>query len=351
MPVEKVIRVLIAESFDADFFSEVADQQSGLFFYADGNIPVDVPPGMHVVYRPDISGSNLPLSDFLSGYDAVMVRPMEITAEDFKAADRLKLVVRGGAGINSINLDAAKSCGVVVENTPGQNSISTAEFSFALLMELVANRQVLRVHEDILADREELAEFYVGTELYQMKLAVIGVGNIGQSMARMARGFGMEVKGYSRSFTDERAQELGIGRAESLEEALSWAEIISLHAPLSEQTQHMIDAAACDVMRPGSWIINTARPGLMDPVAVRSALESGKLAGVAIDGDRMVPGESDEGTIEPYVHMAREFPDWRILTTHHVADNTRRAQRNIAEQCLAQIQAFFYEGKEINRVA
>ncbi|MCD6034315.1 MAG: serA 2 [Rickettsiales bacterium] len=307
-------------------------------------------PHYTINYQPDISISEI--ESALVSYEALIIRPKQVTAKAIEQAKSLRLIIRGGAGVNSIALEMAKTNNVVVENTPGQNSVSTAEYTFGLIYELVAQRKTVFAHVDVMeSDEEELLALlpmqYAGYELADKRLAVIGLGAIGQAVAARAKAFEMDVVAYSASFRDRiedpRVKALGIRQANTLDEAIGTADIISLHVPLTPQTQGMVNAEFIAKIKDGAVIIDTARPQLIDPIAFEDGLKTGKVGGLGMDGD--------PDLILPFVRLAKEYSHVPMLLSHHIADATEEAQIKITRQCLLQLEAFFKRGETINRVA
>lgn len=302
---------------------------------------------MHFYYHPTITPDAL--EEVLHVYDGLIVRPKTVSAKAIDNAMHLKLIIRGGAGVNAIACDKAQEKNVIVENTPGQNSIATAEFAFLTLMELLAKRPVRKAHKDVMQASENALlalkpEPYCASELYGKTLGIIGLGNIGQAMAIRARAFGMHVKTYSASFTeghiDMRVIKLDVDPVMSVEEACKDVDAVTLHAPLTDVSRGMINNAVFSTMREGTVLINTARPQLIDVDACGTHMS--KLGGLAIDGDSDV--------LLPFVAIAKKHPTIPALLTHHIADCTYEAQANITRQVLEQAKAYFVDDVVVNKV-
>jgi D-3-phosphoglycerate dehydrogenase len=333
--------VLIAESVHLPTLTRWCEAHQGTLHHAalKAYTPSD---SYQFYYQPDITVSALERS--LAQYDALIIRPKEVTANAITHAPHLKLIIRGGAGVNSIALETAKTKKVMVENTPGQNSISTAEYTFGLLYELVGRRQIVFAHVDIMesSEAELLAmqpEPYSGHELYGKTLAVIGLGAIGLHFATRAAAFGLNVLAYSRT---KKSEHPGITQTDTLEEALKAADIIALHVPLTDATRGMVNQAFLAKIKPGAMLLNTARPQLIDAKAFEQAVARGVIGGLGMDGD--------PDLIAPFVRIARNHADVPMLLTHHIADSTEEAQMKITAQCLRQLGAFFEEARVENGV-
>jgi D-3-phosphoglycerate dehydrogenase len=213
-------------------------------------------------------------------YDGLAVRSAtKVTRPVFEAASRLKVVGRAGIGVDNIDVPVATQRGVVVMNTPFGNSITTAEHAIALMFALA--RDIPAADRSTQAGKWEKSRF-MGVELTGKTLGVIGCGNIGSIVASRALGLRMKVAAYDPFLSEDRARELGVDKVE-LEQLFRRADFITLHTPLTDATRNIIDAAAIARMKPGVRIINCARGGLVVEADLVAALESGHVAGAAID--------------------------------------------------------------------
>ena len=213
-------------------------------------------------------------------YDGIAIRSAtKITAEVIKAAKKLKVVGRAGIGVDNVDIPAATAAGVIVMNTPFGNSITTAEHAIALMMALA--RELPAANASTHAGKWEKNRF-MGTELYGKVLGLIGAGNIGSIVADRAKGLKMHVVAFDPYLSPERAQEIGVEKVE-LNDLLARADFITLHTPLTAETKNIISADAINKMKKGARIINCARGGLVDEAALKVALDSGHLAGAALD--------------------------------------------------------------------
>ena len=259
------------------------------------------------------------LWEAIGGYTALIVRSdTRVTRQLIEAAPRLRVVGRAGAGVDNIDIGAATERGVVVLNAPGGNTISTAEHTVAMLLAL--SRNISQAAASVRAggwDRKR----YTGVELHGKVLGIIGVGRIGQQVARRARAFGMTVLGYDPFLSDEMAAQLHI-RLSSLDEIYAEADYLSLHAPLTQNTRHLISKAALKKCRPGVRVLNCARGGLVDEALLLEAIESGHVAGAALDVCEQEPPPPD------YPLLRRE----EVICTPHLGASTREAQEKVARQ-------------------
>jgi D-3-phosphoglycerate dehydrogenase len=212
----------------------------------------------------------------LAEADVLLVRSKtKVTREVLEAARKVKLVIRGGVGIDTIDTKAAAERGVRVRNTPKASSITVAELAFALM--LAAPTRLIEAHISMCQGKWEKNELK-RTELFGKTLTVVGLGNIASEVAKRAQAFGMTVFAYDPLVSPERAAELGVTLVADLEEALSKAHYVSIHVPLVESTRNLINREALAAMRKGAVLVNTARAGVIVAEDVVEALESGQLA-------------------------------------------------------------------------
>jgi phosphoglycerate dehydrogenase-like enzyme len=342
------IRVLIAEPFHLPTLASYVEANPDLHLHEA--LEAAARPGINLYYQPKLSPASVVLAPLLPGFDALMVRPKSITADDIAAADLLTLIIRGGAGVNAIAVEAARAKGIVVQNTPGQNSVSTAEFTLALLMELTGKRQIHTANRDVMTGAPRSPRRYSGTELCGKRVGLIGFGAIGKVMARMLRGLEMPVAVYSRSLTDAQAAAHDVQRVGDLSVLLASCAVVSLHVPLTPDTHHLLNAGRLCQMQSETVLINTARPALIDPEGLAVAMEQGHIGGFGLDGDVQLPGQPEENTLTPYLRVVERFTEIPALLTPHIADTTDEAQAKVTRQSLDQLLLFFREGKVVNGV-
>src|SRR5687767_3852214 len=234
--------------------------------------------GVDVDERPGLTKDEL--IAIIGEYDGLAIRSStKVTKEILDAATNLKVVGRAGIGVDNVDIPAASAKGVVVMNTPFGNSITTAEHAIALMFALA--RDLPEADRSTQAGKWEKNRF-MGVEVTNKTLGLIGAGNIGSIVADRALGLKMKVVAFDPFLTPERAQAIGVEKVE-LDELLKRADFITLHTPLIDATRNIIDAAAIEKMKPGVRIINCARGGLVDESALAAALKSGKIAGAAFD--------------------------------------------------------------------
>jgi D-3-phosphoglycerate dehydrogenase len=268
-----------------------------------------------------------PLEEILGDYDALVVRSAtKVTAAVIASGVRLKVIGRAGVGVDNVDVDAATRRGIVVANAPESNIVSAAEHTIGLLVALARN--IPQAHAALVAGRWERAK-WGGVELADKVLGVLGFGRIGRQVARRALGLQMKVIAYDPFVSAERFRELGVESA-SFDDVLARSDFLTLHLPLNDETRHAINAAAIASMRDGIRIVNAARGELLDEQALIAALESGKVAGAAID----------VFTEEPYSGPLLGAPN--IVLTPHLAASTEEAQDRagviVAEQVVAALE-------------
>jgi len=257
------------------------------------------------------------LKKLASDVDAIVVRSAsEITAEIINAAPKLKVVGRAGVGVDNIDLNAATDKGVIVMNTPGGNTIATAELTFTHL--LCSARPIAQANASMKSGKWDKKAYSAGTELFQKTLAVLGLGRIGSEVAKRALAFGMNVLAYDPFLTNARAEQLGVKKVE-LDEVFASADFITVHMPKTEATENMLDAAAFAKMKPGVRIVNCARGGLINETDLAQAMRDGKVAAAGLDVfvTEPVPADSDLLGFD------------RLVMTPHLGASTTEAQENV----------------------
>ncbi len=276
------------------------------------------------------------LKAIIAGYDGLAVRSTtKVTPEILAAAPQLKIIGRAGIGVDNIDVAAATQRGIVVMNTPFGNSITTAEHAIALMFALA--RQLPAADRSTQAGKWEKTRF-MGVELTAKTLGVIGCGNIGAIVAERALGLKMKVVAYDPYLTVERAQKIGVEKLE-LDQLLARADFITLHTPLTDATRNLIDAKALAKCRRGVRIINCARGGLIVEADLKAALDSGQVAGAALDVFLAEPATTN-------ALFGRED----LIATPHLGASTAEAQENVALQVAEQICDFLLDGAVVNAV-
>ncbi len=284
--------------------------------FRDNGIEVDVSPGL----------APAELKDRIDGYEGLAVRSAtKVTADLLAAADNLKVIGRAGVGIDNIDVAAATARGVAVMNSPFGNATTTAEHTIALMMSLA--RQVPSADRSTRSGKWEKSRF-LGVELTTKVLGIIGCGNIGSIVSNRAQGLKMRVVAYDPYLSKERAAEIGVEKLE-LGDLFARADFVSLHTPINDSTRGIIDAAAFARMKPGVRIINCARGGLVVEHDLKEAIESGQVAGAALD---VFEAEPPQGN--PLLELEN------VIVTPHLGAATGEAQENVALQIAQQMSDF-----------
>ncbi len=288
--------------------------------------------GLEVDYKPGMSPEELKAC--IGEYDGLAIRSAtKATAEIFAAADNLKVIGRAGIGTDNIDKTAATARGVVVMNTPFGNSITTAEHAISMMMALC--RQIPQASESTHAGKWEKSKF-MGMEIMGKTLGVIGAGNIGAAVCERAQGLKMRVIAFDPFLSPERAQDIGVEKVE-LDELFARADVITLHTPLTDSTKNIIGADAMDKLKDGVRIVNCARGGLVDEEALKEALDSGKVAGAALDVFAQEPAKENILFGHP-----------NVIATPHLGASTSEAQVNVAIQVAEQISDYLLDGAVTN---
>jgi D-3-phosphoglycerate dehydrogenase len=316
------MRVLIADQFEQSGRDELARL------------------GCEVRFAPKLKDEALAAEVEQFRPDVLVVRSTKVP-EAVLAAGALKLVVRAGAGYNTIDVAAASRRGIYVSNCPGKNSVAVAELAFGLILAL--DRQI---PDNVLALRQgqwNKSGFSKARGLYGRTLGLIGLGQIGREVVLRAKAFGLPVVAWSRSLTDDAARQLGVTRKLSPAEVAAAADIVSLHIALNAQTRGLIDGAFFAAMRPGAYFINTSRAEVVDQAALgRAVEEKGIRAGLDVFGAEPAGGTGDFA--DPIVKLPG------VYGTHHIGASTEQAQEAIAAETVRIIGTFLQTGHVPNVV-
>jgi D-3-phosphoglycerate dehydrogenase / 2-oxoglutarate reductase len=316
------MRVLIADKFE----------ESG----RDGLLAI----GCEISFQPELKDEALVEAIRKQNPDVLVVRGTRVT-ETMLAAGQIKLVVRAGAGFNTIDVAAASRRGIYVSNCPGKNSIAVAELAFALILALDR-----RIADNVIALRRgqwNKKEFSRARGLYGRTLGLIGLGKIGQEMIPRARAFGMPVIAWSRSLTPERAAEIGVEFRSQANDVARDAEIVSLHLALNPYTKNFVSGEFFAAMRDGAYLINTARGEVVDQAAMVEAMNTRGLR-VGLDVFANEPTSPAGEFLDPI----REEPN--LYGTHHIGASTDQAQEAIAAETVRIVREFKETGKVPNVV-
>jgi D-3-phosphoglycerate dehydrogenase len=295
--------------------------------------------GCEITYHPTVKAEELP--KLIAPYKVLVVRSKQVGADTVKAGDELTLILRAGAGVNTIDVKTASARGVYVTNCPGKNSVAVAELAFALLLgidrRLPDNVAALRAH------KWNKKEFSKADGVYGKTLGVIGVGQIGREVIKRARAFGLHVVAWSRSLTLQKAKELEVEYCPDLDTLFRRSDIISVHVALKPDTRKLVNADRLALMKPGAILINTARGEVVDQAALRNALAGGKIrAGLDVFDPEPAEGTGD------FADPILDLPN--LYGTHHIGASTEQAQEAIAEEAIRIIETFVKTGVVLNCV-
>ncbi len=277
---------------------------------------------IEVDYRPGLSPEELLAT--IGDYDALLVRSAtKVTEEVLDAGVKLRVIGRAGVGVDNIDIPAATQAGVIVVNAPTGNVVAAAEHTIAMLMALARN--IPQAYQHVLAGDWKRSR-YVGTEVRNKVLGVIGLGRIAQEVARRAQGLGMEVVAYDPYVTEEYASQRNV-RLVDIETLLAQADFITLHVPLTEQTRNLLNAERLAMAKPGVRILNVARGGVVDEAALVEAIERGQVAGAALDVFAVEPLPADSPVRN----------NEKIILTPHLGGSTVEAQEKVASDVAIQV--------------
>ncbi|MEP3277390.1 MAG: phosphoglycerate dehydrogenase [Stappiaceae bacterium] len=290
--------------------------------------------GCDVDFLPDVGKDKEKLLQIIGQYDGLAIRSAtKVTEKIIAAANNLRVVGRAGIGVDNVDIPAATAKGVVVMNTPFGNAITTAEHAIAMMLSVA--RQIPKADASTQGGKWEKSKF-MGVEITSKTLGLIGCGNIGSIVAERAIGLKMKVIAFDPFLSQERAQDLGVEKVD-LEELFARANFITLHTPLTDKTRNIIDANAIATMKDGVYIINCARGGLVDEEALRQALDSGKVAGAAMDVFSSEPAREN---------ILFDAPN--LVCTPHLGASTSEAQENVALQVAEQMSDYLVNGAVSN---
>ncbi len=276
------------------------------------------------------------LKKIIGKYDGLVIRSAtKVTADILKAAKNLKVIGRAGSGLDNVDKVAATKNGVVVMNTPGGNTVTTAEHTVALLLSMARN--VPQATGSLKQGKWEKKKF-MGVELFDKTLGIVGLGNIGSHVAKMVLGMGMKVITYDPYLSEEKAKSLGVSVV-SLKDLFKNADFITNHIPLTDETRNMICTKSIGTMKKGVMIINASRGGVVNEADLYKALKSGKVAAAALDVFEIEPPEKN-----PLLELDN------FICTPHLGASTADAQENVAVAVANQIRDYLVHGSIRNAV-
>lgn len=291
---------------------------------------LDAAAGIEYQVKTGLKGEAL--RDALAEFDGAICRSgVTITADSLQGNRRLKAIVRAGVGTDNIDKTAATQQGIIVMNTPAGNTISTAEHTLALLMGL--SRNVAPAYQSLIEGRWD-RKAYMGSQLSGKTLGIVGLGRIGQEISKRAAAFGMQLVGFDPFLSKDRAAELGIELVENVRDMLPKIDYLTVHTPLTPETENLIDHAEIEIIKPGARLVNCARGGIYNEEALVAGLKSGKLAGVALDVYREEPCKDS-----PLFGMPG------VLCTPHLGASTEEAQTQVAVEAVELVTKFLTTGE------
>jgi D-3-phosphoglycerate dehydrogenase len=288
--------------------------------------------GVEIVSRPELTKETLPGA--LDGVGILVVRSTEVTRAAIEAARQLNLIVRAGAGVNTIDVTSASARGIYVANCPGKNAIAVAELTMALLLAL--DRRIADATADLRGGKWDKARYSAARGLFGRRIGIAGLGAIGREVLLRSRGFGLEPHAWSRSLTPGRAAKLDVGFARSLAELASRADVFTVHLPLTAQTRGVISRGVLEALPDSAIVINTARSELMDFAALEELMPKKNLR-VGLD---VFPTEPAGGSA---AFESSLFGRGIVYATPHIGASTEQAQRAIAAETARIIRSFLTE--------
>ena len=292
--------------------------------------------GIEVDFQPKLGKDKDKLAEIIGDFDGLAIRSAtKVTPKILEKARNLKVIGRAGIGVDNVDIPAATAKGIIVMNTPFGNSITTAEHAITMMLALA--RQIPEADASTRAGKWEKSKF-MGVEIFNKTLGVIGCGNIGSIVADRGIGLRMKVIAFDPFLSHERARDLGVEKVE-LDELFKRADFITLHTPLTDKTRNIIDAAAIAKMKKGVRIVNCARGGLVDETAIAEALTAGHVAGAAFDVFVEEPA-----TDNPLFKLPN------VVCTPHLGASTSEAQENVALQVAEQMSEYLLRGAIENAI-
>lgn len=287
-------------------------------------------PNVTFEVRTGLKGAEL--RQALAEFDGAICRSgVKITAEAMEGNRRLKAIVRAGVGTDNIDKNAATRLGIIVMNTPTGNTISTAEHAFALMLAL--SRNIAPAHQSLVEGRWD-RNAYMGSQLADKTLGVVGLGRIGQEVAKRAAAFQMRVIGYDPFVSAEQAAKLGLEYADQVRAMLPKVDYLTVHTPLTPETKDLIGFPELELIKPGIRLINAARGGIYNEAALIAGLQSGRIGGVALD-----VFENEPCTDSPLFKMKN------VLCTPHLGASTEEAQNQVAIEAVELLVNYFTTGE------
>jgi D-3-phosphoglycerate dehydrogenase len=311
------MKILIADKFPDSYIDELKNSN------------------LDVEYSPKLGESDLP--EAVKGHEVLVVRSTKVNATAIKSSDKLKLIIRAGAGVNNIDIPAASERGISVANCPGKNSVAVAELAIGLMVSL--DRRIPDNVIDFKKGTWNKAEYSKAEGLKGKTLGIVGVGNIGREVAKRANAFDMKVYGYDIV----RLDDVPLEYVDTIEDILPKCDVVSLHLPANEKTKEIFNKKLFGLMKPNSFLINTSRPSVIDEEALLDAIKEKNIR-VALD----VFNDEPEGKTGEVKSKFQNNPN--IYITHHIGASTNEAQNAVAEETVNIIKEYVLSGKVKNCV-
>ncbi|MCP4591964.1 MAG: hydroxyacid dehydrogenase [bacterium] len=300
--------------------------------------------GCAVTQDADLSGDSLVRAVKESGAEVLVVRSTKVDSAVLDAATQLKLVIRAGAGYNTIDFKHARTKSISVANCPGMNSIAVSELAFGLMLAL--DRRLVDNTLDLrkgVWNKKEYSKVTRARGLKGRTVGIVGLGQIGAGIARRAKAFEMDLLYFDVVDYPDLERELGIKKV-TLETLYAESDFITLHVPMNDHTKHMISTGQFGMMKPSACIINCSRGGVVDQQALVKALDDGQIAGAGLDVYEIEPGASDKDFADPVMQHPK------VYGTHHIGASTEQAQLAVAEEVVRIVEAHKTRGEVLNCV-
>jgi D-3-phosphoglycerate dehydrogenase len=297
--------------------------------------------GAEVVARPELKADTLPAALEQTGARVLIVRSTQVTAAALAASDTLELVIRAGAGTNTIDVAAATERKIAVANTPGKNGIAVAELAMGLILAL--DRRLPDAVADMRQGRWRKSHYGKAMGLHGRRLGIVGFGSIGREVAKRAQGFGMHVGAFDVVLDDATARQYDVHRYAQVEELFAEADVVTVHVPYNTRTKRLVNAAMIGKMKPGALLVHTARGGVVDDAALIAAVKEGRIR-AALD----VYEDEPTGGDDPYEGPTRDVEG--LYGTPHIGASTEQAQDAVAEETIAIVKGFLDNGVVANLV-
>jgi len=293
--------------------------------------------GLTVDNNPGLKEGDL--SEGLPEAQILVVRSTVVSKECINNSPKLSLIIRAGAGVNNIDIEAASGKGIYVANCPGKNAIAVAELTMGLILSL--DRYIPQNVASFEEGEWKKSVYSKADGLFGKTLGIVGLGMIGSEVVKRAKAFGLDVVGWSRSLTPQKAEEMGIGFKSSIEELAKSSDILSIHLAMNSETKGIISKKILSELKNGSMVINTSRSGVIDEDALIDELKSGRLkAGLDVFSDEP---EYKEGDFESRFQGIEN-----VYITHHIGASTRQAQLAVANDAVDIVRGYLQEGKVRN---